>query len=148
KYLLQKYFKKTAFTNFLNIWVLLVPLLKMVHRKLGMVHKKRKLAERLKDKYKLVILNNETFEEKASVILNGITVMLAASMIAIVLILLTSALLIFTPMREYIPGYADLSLRKEITETAYKADSLEAILMAQQAYIGNIHNIINGTAGD
>ncbi|QEC51179.1 M23 family metallopeptidase [Anseongella ginsenosidimutans] len=113
-----------------------------------MVQKKRKITEKLKDKYKLVILNNETFEEKASVTLNRISVLVAASVIVIVLILLTTALLIFTPLKEYIPGYTDLTLRKEITETAYMADSLEAVLIAQKAYIGNIQDIINGTAGD
>lgn len=113
-----------------------------------MVNKKRKLGERLKDKYKLVILNNETFEEKASVTLNRISVFVAASVIAIILILLTTALLVFTPLKEYIPGYANLSLGKEITETAYKADSLEAILVAQKAYLGNIRSILAGTVGD
>src|SRR3546814_20084816 len=91
-----------------------------------MVHRKRKIAEKLKDKDKLVVLNNETFEEKASVTLNRISVFAAISILVIVLILLTTALLVFTPLREYIPGYTDLSLRKEVTETAYMADSLEA----------------------
>src|SRR3546814_11782292 len=113
-----------------------------------MVHRKRKIAEKLKDKYKLVVLNNETFEEKASVTLNRISVFAAISIWVIVLILLTTALLVFTPLREYIPGYTDLSLRKEVTETAYMADSLEAVLLAQQAYLGNLRDIVNGTAGD
>src|SRR3546814_1833133 len=113
-----------------------------------MVHRKRKIAEKLKDKDKLVVLNNETFEEKASVTLNRISVFAAISILVIVLILLTTALLVFTPLREYIPGYTDLSLRKEVTETAYMADSLEAVLLAQQAYLGNLRDIVNGTAGD
>src|SRR3546814_5889605 len=113
-----------------------------------MVHRKRKIAEKLKDKYKLVVLNNETFEEKASVTLNRISVFAAISIWVIVLILLTTALLVFTPLREYIPGYTDLSLRKEVTETAYMADSLDAVLLAQQAYLGNLRDIVNGTAGD
>lgn len=113
-----------------------------------MVQRKRRVTDKLRDKYKLVILNNETFEEKASVTLNRISVLVASSVIVIVLILLTMALVVFTPLKEYIPGYTDLTLRKEITETAYTADSLEAVLLAQQAYIGNIRDIINGTAGD
>lgn len=113
-----------------------------------MVQRKRKLTEKLRDKYKLVILNNETFEEKASVTLNKISVLASISIAVIVLILLTTALLIFTPLKEYIPGYTDLTLRKEVTETAFKADSLEAVLVAQRAYIENIQAVINGTVGD
>src|SRR3546814_13754961 len=103
-----------------------------------MVHRKRKIAEKLKDKYKLVVLNNETCEEKASVTLNRISVFAAISILVIVLILLTTALLVFTPLREYIPGYTVLSLRKEVTETAYMVDSLESFLLAQQAYLGKM----------
>ncbi|MFS8617387.1 MAG: M23 family metallopeptidase [Solitalea sp.] len=113
-----------------------------------MVQRKRKLAEKLRDKYKLVILNNETFEEKASVTLNRISVLASISLVVIVLILLTTALLIFTPLKEYIPGYTDLTVRKEVTETAFKVDSLETVLAAQRAYIQNIQAVLSGTVGD
>lgn len=113
-----------------------------------MATRKRKLLEKLKDRYKLVILNDETFEEKASFTLNRISVFIAASVVAVALILLTTALLVFTPLKEYIPGFNDLTLHREVTETAYKADSLEAILYARQAYLENIRNIIDGTVGD
>src|SRR3546814_6293537 len=87
-----------------------------------MVHRKRKIAEKLKDKDKLVVLNNETFEEKASVTLNRISVFAAISILVIVLILLTTALLVFTPLREYIPGYTDLSLRKEVRSEEHTSE--------------------------
>lgn len=113
-----------------------------------MAQRKRKLLEKLKDKYKLVILRDETFEEATSFTLNRIGLLLGASILLVVVLLLVTALLVLTPLKEYIPGYTDLTLRREITETAFKADSLEAVLRAQDNYIENIRDILDGTAGD
>lgn len=112
-----------------------------------MATKKEKLLDRLKLKYKLVILNDETFEEKASFTLNRLNVFILSSVLLVVLIAIVTSLFIFTPLKEYIPGYADVSLRRDITEMSLKVDSLEGLLALNDKYIKNIKDVINGTVG-
>lgn len=112
-----------------------------------MATKKQKLLDRLKLKYKLVILNDETFEEKASFTLNRLNVFILSSVLLVVLIAIVTSLFIFTPLKEYIPGYADVSLRRDITEMSLKVDSLEGLLAYNDKYIKNIKDVINGTVG-
>lgn len=112
-----------------------------------MVSKKKDFLTQLKTKYKLVVLNDDTFEEKISFTLNLMNVFVAAGMGAIILIVLTTFLIVFTPLKEYIPGYADVSLKRNVAEAAMKADSLEMMFKANQVYLTNIKSIIDGKAG-
>lgn len=108
---------------------------------------KRKIIERLKAKYKLVILNDETFEEKASLTLNPLSVFIVVSSVSIILIALTTFLLVFTPLKEYVPGFNDISLRRDVTVAFAKTDSLEREINARDIYLDNIRRIISGEVG-
>lgn len=112
-----------------------------------MTKKKQKILERLKNKYKLVILNDETFEEKASFTLNRLNVFIVGSVILVLLITIVTSILIFTPLKEYIPGYADVSLRRDISEMALRVDSMQMVIDANDKYIENVKGVINGTVG-
>lgn len=112
-----------------------------------MTKKKQKLLDRLKNKYKLVILNDETFEEKASFTLNRLNVFILGSVLLVLLIAIVTSILIFTPLKEYIPGYADVSLRRDISEMSIKVDSMQMLIDANDKYIANIKGVINGTVG-
>lgn len=106
--------------------------------------KKRKLFQRLKNKYRLVIMNEQTFEEKASFNLRPLNVFVAVGVTILLLITLTTFIIAFTPLREYIPGYADVNMQRSIITLASKADSMEKALNARDLYIQNISNIVNG----
>lgn len=112
-----------------------------------MANRTQKILDRLKNKYKLVILNDETFEEKASFTLNRLNVFIVGSVLLVLLISIVTSLLIFTPLKEYIPGYADVSLRRDISEMSLKVDSLQMLVDANDKYIATIQSIINGTVG-
>ncbi len=112
-----------------------------------MATKKQKFLDRLKNKYKLVILNDETFEEKASFTLNRLNVFILGSVLLVLLISIVTSLLIFTPLKEYIPGYADVSLRRDISEMSLKVDSMQLLVDANDNYIATIKSVINGTVG-
>ena len=75
--------------------------------------RRRQLRKKLLYKYRLVILNEETFEEKLSLKLNRLNVFVVGSVFAIFLIVSTTILIAFTPLREYIPGYSSAELKKE-----------------------------------
>lgn len=105
---------------------------------------KGKLKEKLIHKYRLVVLNEDTFEERFSFKLNRLNVFVLTGVSAIGLILLTTILIAFTPLREYIPGYSSSKLKKQASELVYKVDSLEQQLAINDAYIDNIREVLTG----
>lgn len=90
-------------------------------------------------------MNDETFEEKASFNLRPLKVFVATGIIIILLITITTFIIAFTGLREYIPGYADLKTQRHVYNMVLKTDSLQAEIDNRNAYIENIRNVINGT---
>lgn len=111
-----------------------------------MPHKKskNKWYYKLRDKYRLIILNDETFEERVSFRLSRLNVFITLGTLSIFLIFLTTIIIAFTPLREYIPGYMDVTLPKKIYFLQQKVDSLERDFNQKNLYIHNIKNIIEG----
>lgn len=112
-----------------------------------MAKKKKKgkeIKRKLLHKYRLVILNESTFEEKISFKLSRLNVFVTGSLCIIGLIGLTTLLIAFTPMREYIPGYSSTKLKREATELTYKTDSLVRTLNYTNRYLDNIRMVLKG----
>merc|ERR1711964_969791 len=99
------------------------------------VKKRKEIKRKLLHKYRLVILNESTFEEKISFKLSRLNVFVTGSLFMIGLIGLTTLLIAFTPLREYIPGYSSTRLKKEATELTYKTDSLIRTLNYTNKYL-------------
>jgi hypothetical protein len=92
----------------------------------------------------LVILNEDTFEEIFSFKLNLMNVFVTFTLGGIFLILITTFIIAFTPLREFIPGYSSSELKKNATELAIKSDSLETALKKNEAYIRGIQKVLRG----
>lgn len=98
----------------------------------------------IKFKYKLTIINENTLEEVVGIHvskLNGFSVLLAA---CTVIFLLAAIILVFTPLRNYLPGYMNSEVRSQVVTNALKADSLAEALARQNRYIMNIQDIFSG----
>ena len=106
--------------------------------------KKKKFFDRLLIKNRLIILNEDTFEEIFSFKLNIMSVFVSLSLGAIFLISITTVLIAFTPLREFIPGYSSSQLKKDATVLALKSDSLTVALKKNEAYIKSIQKVLNG----
>jgi murein DD-endopeptidase MepM/ murein hydrolase activator NlpD len=106
--------------------------------------KHKRIIRKLTDKYRLVIMNDETFEERLSMSLTRINVMVLLSVLAIAFSFLIYALFIFTPLKEYIPGYGDVNVRKDLIEMKSRADSLENTLAQQELWMNNIKDLLEG----
>lgn len=106
--------------------------------------KNKKLFKKLKNKYRLVILNDATFEERFSYRLSPLNIFTLILSLAVVLMSTVVVLIVFTPLREYIPGYTDVSLREDLTKMVLKSDSLERELMQNEIYLSNISAILKG----
>lgn len=106
--------------------------------------KNKLLKKRLFTKNRLVILNEDTFEEIFSLKLTLMNVFVVATLGAILIITATTFIIAFTPLREYIPGYTSTKLKKDATELALKSDSLEFAIKKNEVYLQSIQKVLNG----
>ncbi|MDR7208657.1 peptidase [Flavobacterium piscis] len=106
--------------------------------------KKKNFRKKLFIKNRLVILNEDTFEEIFSFRLTLMNVFVTFTLGGIFLILVTTFIIAFTPLREFIPGYSSSQLKRNATELAIKSDSLEMALKKNEAYIKGIQKVLNG----
>ena len=109
-----------------------------------MTSKKQKLKQKLLSKYRLVILNDNTFEEKISFNLTRLNVFVISGFSIIALIALTTVLIAFTPLREYIPGYSSTKLKNKAHQLTNKADSLQIALQINKKQLNSIRKVLTG----
>jgi murein DD-endopeptidase MepM/ murein hydrolase activator NlpD len=108
------------------------------------LRKRVKFRQKLINKYRLVILNEDTFEEKLSFKLTIMNVFVFGTLFSVLLIVSTIFLISFTSLREYIPGYSSTKLKKEATQLVYKADSLNQVLEMNNLYIQKVKELLTG----
>lgn len=106
--------------------------------------RKKPLLDRLRSKYRLVIMNDDTFEEQASFKLSRINIYVLSSITLFVLVSLIISGIVLTPLKEYIPGYADINLRRDLTLLKLKADSVEKIISNREIYLDNFRRVVEG----
>lgn len=104
----------------------------------------KKFKKKLLHKYRLVVLNEATFEERFSFKLNRLNVFVFSTVFALFLIVITTILIAFTPLREYIPGYSSTALKKRAVNLTYKTDSLERALDINLQYLASIKKVLTG----
>lgn len=109
-----------------------------------MSKEKSKFRDKLHKRYRIVIYNNETYEEKVHFQLSRMNFFTIIVCSVVLLIVLTAYIIAFTPLREYIPGYTDVTLSRRIYEMEHKADSLELAYKQKEQYFNNIRRIIMG----
>jgi murein DD-endopeptidase MepM/ murein hydrolase activator NlpD len=108
------------------------------------VKRRKILMNKLKHKYRLVFFNDNTFEEVWHLRLSLFNVLAVVGAISLFLILLVIFLMAFTPLREFIPGYPNESMRHSIVTNALRLDSLEERLKKQDRYFANLNALISG----
>ena len=111
---------------------------------LNKLKKRQLLKKKLYAKSRLIILNEDTFEEIFSLPLTLMNVFVVATLGAIVIITFTTFLIAFTPLREYIPGYASTELRQNALQLAIKSDSLTTALNKNEVYLKSVVKVLNG----
>ena len=105
---------------------------------------KKNLISKLLTKYRLVLLNDSTYEEKTSFKISRLNVFSALFALMFIIVLITSGILFFTPIREYIPGYSSTSLQKQANLLSYKTDSLRQIVFLNDQYINSLKKVLTG----
>jgi len=92
----------------------------------------------------LVVLNEETFEERLSFKLTILNIFVFGGVFSIILIVLTTVLIAYTPIREYIPGYASTQLKKDASKLLYETDSLKRRVQLIENYTKVLIPILSG----
>ncbi|MBD3863123.1 M23 family metallopeptidase [Olleya marilimosa] len=106
--------------------------------------KSKKIKKKLLHKYRLVILNDDTFEERLSLNLTRLNVFILGTISAIILIVATTILIAFTPLKEYIPGYSSTTLKKKAVKLSFKTDSLQRAIDLNEKYFASIKQVLQG----
>lgn len=104
----------------------------------------KEFVGRMKYRYRFVVLNDETYEEKASFLLSRFNVLLALSTIVVINMIFTSLIIIYTPLKQYIPGYGDYGMRKQIKKLINETDELSAKVKTNERWVGNVKMVLSG----
>lgn len=110
--------------------------------------KNQKRVQRWRNKFRFVILNDDTFEEVLTVKLSPLNIFTGSVFAILFTIAITTLVIAYTPLKEMIPGYASSKLRRESINLALKADSLETSVRLNKQYINGIQRILNGEVID
>jgi hypothetical protein len=100
---------------------------------------------RLRNNYRLVIMNDDTYEEVVTFKLTRLSVYIGLSVSFVLLVGLTIALIAFTPLKFYIPGYGTRESRTALQVLKIRTDSLEQSIRYKDQYLESIKKVLNGT---
>jgi murein DD-endopeptidase MepM/ murein hydrolase activator NlpD len=109
---------------------------------------RKKLFHKIRHKYRLVILREDSLEEKASFKLSRMNVLMMVSGLTILLSSFVFLLIAYTPLKIYVPGYADYDMRKDIINLSLQTDSLQKQIELRDKYLENFKKILNGDVGE
>ena len=100
--------------------------------------------KRLQNRYRLVLMNEDTFEEVVKFRLSRWSVYIAFSTVFLLLVGFTVALLVLTPLKYYIPGYGKSENRTELQLLKMRTDSLQQALQYKEQYLQSIKKVLGG----
>lgn len=106
--------------------------------------KKRGFFRKLRHKYRLVVLKEDSYEEVGFIRLSRLNILAISGFLTIFLIAIVYFTIAYTPVREFIPGYPDAQMTYNIRQNAMKLDSLQRELAMRDQYFFNINRIVNG----
>lgn len=103
------------------------------------------IFKQLKNRYRLVVMNDSTFEEKFSLRLTPLGLIILVGSISVFMTAFVTSIIVFTPLREYIPGYgSEVKIRRQLIALTARTDSIAGTMDAKTLYIDNLKRVING----
>jgi len=102
--------------------------------------------KRLRNRYRLVVMNEDTYEEVVKFRLSRLSVYIVMSSVFVLLTVLTVALIVFTPIKYYLPGvgYGDVKQVREYRSLKIKTDSIETALRYKEKYLNDLKKVLSG----
>jgi hypothetical protein len=102
------------------------------------------LLRRLRNSYRLVVMNDDTYEEVVTFRLSRLSVYIGLSTVFVLLVGLTIALIAFSPLKYYIPGYGTRESRTALQILKIRTDSLEQALKYREQYLDGVKKVLTG----
>ncbi|MGE5109179.1 MAG: hypothetical protein ACM3H8_16695 [Sphingobacteriales bacterium] len=102
--------------------------------------------KRLRNRYRLVIMNDDTYEEVVTFKLSRLSVYITLCTIFVLLVGLTVALIVFTDLKYYMPGYGTQNQKRELQQLKIRVDSLELSVKQKDLFMSNLKTILTGDA--
>jgi hypothetical protein len=93
--------------------------------------------------YRLVVTNDDTYDEVIAFRLSRKSVYMGLSIAFMFLVGLTIALIAFTPLKYYIPGYGTKESRSALELLKIRTDSLEQAVHFKEQYIEGIKKVLS-----
>ena len=102
--------------------------------------------KRLRNRYLLVVMNEDTYEEVVKFRLSRLSVYIILSSVFVFFTILTVALIVFTPIKYYLPGvgYGDARQVREYRQLKIRADSMENAMKFKQQYLDDLKKVLQG----
>ena len=106
-------------------------------------NKKKKLIKKLMNPYRLVVVNEETFEEQFQVGLSRLNLIVFLVLTSTIFSLSVFFVVSYSPLKEYIPGYDSSEIRKKAVENLFLADSLISVYKKNEQYLNIVRGVLN-----
>ena len=102
--------------------------------------------KRLRNRYLLVVMNEDTYEEVVKFRLSRLSVYIILSSTFVLLTIMTVALIVFTPIKYYLPGvgYGDARQVREFRQLKIRTDSMENAMKFKQQYLDDLKRVLEG----
>ena len=102
--------------------------------------------KRLRNRYRLVVMNEDTYEEVVKFKLSRLSVYIFLSTLFVIMVGLIIALLVFTPLKYYLPGvgYGNAKQMREYKMLKIRTDSMEQALQYKQKYYDDLQKVLRG----
>jgi hypothetical protein len=98
----------------------------------------------LRNRYRLVVMNDDTYEEVVTFKLSRLSVYVMLSSVFVLLVGLTVALMVFTDLKYYLPGNDEVKIGREYRQLKYRTDSLEKQVVLNAKYIESVKKVLSG----
>lgn len=105
---------------------------------------KQKLIQRLRNKYRLLVINETSYDERFSIMLSPLNVISMIGLTVFVVAGLTLLIIVYTPMKEWIPGYPSDDIRRKAFHAANLADSLDVVVKQYHQFNNNLKLVLSG----
>ena len=105
---------------------------------------KRLWIQNLLNRYRMVVINETTFEEKFFIRISQFNIIVLVLLFVTLTTIGSFFLVAYTPLKEFIPGYTSLTIRKEAIRNSFLLDSLTLEFEKQDRFISSIKSALTG----
>lgn len=105
---------------------------------------KRNFFQKIRDKYRFSVYRDDSYEEVLNLRLSRLNVVAWGGIVTLLFLAIVISIIVYTPVREFIPGYPDENTIRNSISNKQRLDSLELELNRRDMYLDNINRIISG----